>query len=85
MNLASLEDYIDDRFGPEAAVNFTKNIINECAELQLAPMRGILRPEIGKNVRRIGVANGRVAVMFRVEQDDVVILGIRYTGPADRI
>jgi hypothetical protein len=31
-----------------------------------------------------GAANGRVPVMFRVEEDDVVILGVRYTGPTDR-
>ena len=84
MNLATIEDYVEDRFGRDAAIRFTNDILGECEGLQIAPKRGILRSELGANVRRIGVANGRVAVMFRVEEDDVVVLGIRYTGPADR-
>jgi plasmid stabilization system protein ParE len=83
-DLASIEDYIEERFSLKAAVTFTNEILGECNELRTAPKRGLLRPELGENVRRIGAAKGRVAVMFRVEADEVVILGIRYTGPATR-
>lgn len=76
-DLASIFNYVSEASSLDRAFAFCERIRSDCASLALAPNRGIAQQN---GMRRIGVAQGRAFVMFRVDEDEVIVFAIGYFG-----
>lgn len=75
-NLSEIEDYVAERSGEQRAENFLKAIRRTCLNLDTFPQRGRLARE---GIRVVG--HGRwTNILFKVEGNEVTILGILYGG-----
>jgi plasmid stabilization system protein ParE len=78
--LDDLADFITQTSGALRANRFIETIVVDSFSLATLPHRGSLRPKLGKNVRKIGVAKNRATLTFHVGDDEVLILSVRYAG-----
>lgn len=78
-DLDELETYLSDRFSSRNARTYVRRIFAACDRIGLAPHRGNVRNEIGPGVRSIGFES-RIEIIFEVNPDSVVILGLLYAG-----
>ena len=77
--LEQLYDDIAERASPAAAWNFVAGIRDHCLGLSTFPQRGTERVEIMPGLRIIGYRRA-VSIVFAVDGERVLILGIFYTG-----
>lgn len=79
-NLDRLWDYVKRTSGEVRADKFLDEIMQDCESLRLAPLRGVIRTRLGRKVRVIGMAKGRVSVAFDVVGNEVQIIAVKYAG-----
>ena len=77
--LDHLYDYSADGSEPETAARFVRGIADRIDALTTFPHRGTPRPDLGRNIRSTN-HRGRCLVAYRVEGDEVVVLGVFYGG-----
>ncbi|MGT2464608.1 type II toxin-antitoxin system RelE/ParE family toxin [Mesorhizobium atlanticum] len=77
--LEQLYDNIAERASPAVAWSFIAGIRNHCLGLSTFPQRGTERVEIMPGLRIIGYRRA-VSIVFAVDGERVVILGIFYAG-----
>ncbi|MEZ2347981.1 type II toxin-antitoxin system RelE/ParE family toxin [Terriglobus sp. RCC_193] len=75
--LKSIWVYVRSRFSTEAADRFIQEVRSGYLELETAPFRGHIRV---RDIREIGVAQRRVTINFRVQNETVTVVAIRYRG-----
>ncbi|PZM09108.1 type II toxin-antitoxin system RelE/ParE family toxin [Rhizobium tubonense] len=64
---------------PTRAIAFSRKIRSHCFSLETMPERGTLRERLGSGIR-IVIIEGKVSVIYRIEDDVVNILRIFYAG-----
>jgi toxin ParE1/3/4 len=74
-----LYDDIAERASPAVAWNFVAGIRDHCLGLSTFPQRGTERVEIMPGLRIIGYRRA-VSIVFAVDGERVLILGIFYAG-----
>lgn len=77
--LEQLYDDIAERASPAVAWNFVAGIRDHCLGLSTFPQRGTERVEIMPGLRIIGYRRA-VSIVFAVDGERVLILGIFYAG-----
>lgn len=77
--LERLYDDIAERASPAVAWNFVAGIRDHCLGLSTFPQRGTERVEIIPGLRIIGYRRA-VSIVFAVDGERVLILGIFYAG-----
>ncbi|TIR14262.1 MAG: type II toxin-antitoxin system RelE/ParE family toxin [Mesorhizobium sp.] len=77
--LEQLYDDIAERASPAVAWNFVAGIRDHCLGLSTFPQRGTERVEIMPGLRIIGYRRA-VRIVFAVDGERVLILGIFYAG-----
>lgn len=77
--LEQLYDDIAERASPAVAWNFVAGIRDHCLGLSRFPQRGTERVEIMPGLRIIGYRRA-VSIVFAVDGERVLILGIFYAG-----
>ncbi|MDG4879430.1 type II toxin-antitoxin system RelE/ParE family toxin [Mesorhizobium sp. WSM4935] len=77
--LEQLYDDIAERASPAVAWNFVAGIRDHCLGLSTFPQRGSERVEIMPGLRIIGYRRA-VSIVFAVDGERVLILGIFYAG-----
>jgi toxin ParE1/3/4 len=77
--LRSIYRYIAEQTGPNAALGFTRAILDQCRSLTTFPHRGTPRDDLRAGLRIVGFRR-TVAIAFEVEGDVVRIGGILYGG-----
>ncbi|MDX8535974.1 type II toxin-antitoxin system RelE/ParE family toxin [Mesorhizobium sp. VK25A] len=77
--LQQLYEDIADRASPAIAWNFVVGIRDHCLGLSTFPQRGTERVEIMPGLRIIGYRRA-VSIVFAVDGERVLILGIFYAG-----
>jgi toxin ParE1/3/4 len=77
--LQQLYDDIAERASPAVAWNFVVGIRDHCLGLSTFPQRGTERAEIMPGLRIIGYRRA-VSIVFAVDGERVMILGIFYAG-----
>ena len=78
-DIERLGDYLSEVASPARAKAYVRRVSEACQHLRTFPERGSLRDEIGPGLRAIGF-KGRATIVFRVDPDEVVILGVFYGG-----
>jgi plasmid stabilization system protein ParE len=76
-NLRRIYLYFSRRFSAAGAERFVRQIVDDCHSLGIAPLRGHL---ISEDVRILGVAGGRVSILYKVENQTVTIVNVHYAG-----
>jgi len=77
--LASIFRYVARAASPSIASSFTESIVSHCLKFSTLSHRGTKRDDILPDLRTIGFRR-RVTIAFRVEPEEVVILGVFYGG-----
>ncbi|CDX34143.1 Plasmid stabilization system [Mesorhizobium sp. ORS 3359] len=77
--LEQLYDDLAERGSPAVAWNFVAGIRDHCLGLSTFPQRGTERVEIMPGLRIIGYRRA-VSIVFAVDGERVLILGIFYAG-----
>lgn len=78
-DLKAIYDWLDKEAGPAVAWELIEAIEERCDTLALLPGRGTPRPEIAEGVRSIPFRR-RGVIAYRVDPEEVVIIGIMYGG-----
>ncbi|HWG18498.1 MAG TPA: type II toxin-antitoxin system RelE/ParE family toxin [Acidobacteriaceae bacterium] len=78
-DLAGIQDYLVARFSQRNANRFVQRILRECHSMGLAPRRGTARDDVGPGIRIVGFQR-RVSIVFKVNGDEVIVLGVYYGG-----
>ena len=78
-DLNALFEYLLGETAPRVAGDYVRRVHAACTALQDFPNRGAPRSDLGPGVRLIGFER-RVAIAYRVEPDEVVILAVLYGG-----
>lgn len=79
VDLGELAVKIAEDRGEDVANSYTLRLETYCQSLCTFPHRGLLCPDIGPNMRRIGFER-RVTVYFRINGDEVIIARLLYAG-----
>ena len=77
--LEDLYDFISVRASPQVAEKFVTGLTDYCAGLATFPKRGTERPDLMAGIRVIGYRRA-VSIVFSVEADTVLILGVFSAG-----
>ena len=80
--LAELEDLYDviaSRSSPSTARGFVTGLTDYCTDLSTFPKRGTERREVMPGIRIVGYRRV-VSIVFTVETNKVLIIGIFYSG-----
>ena len=77
--LEQLYEEIAERASPAVAWNFVSGIRDHCLGLSTFPQRGTERVEIMPGLRIIGYRRA-VSIVFAIDGERVLILGIFYAG-----
>jgi len=80
-SLLDLYDFVLAKAGPETAGAFVDAIVAYCEGFASFPHRGTRRDDLGTGLRLVGFRR-RVGIVFAVDADTVMILGIFYGGRA---
>ena len=80
-SLFDLYDYVFENAGPERAGASVDAITAYCDGFAAFPERGTRRDDLGQGLRLVGFRR-HVSIVFAVESDTVLILGIFYGGRA---
>jgi toxin ParE1/3/4 len=80
-DLNEIEQYLALRFSERNAEKYIERIVAHCRSLALAPYRGTQRDDVRSGLRTIGF-EGRVTILFQVQPNKIIILGIFYGGRA---
>lgn len=75
----SIYSWIAKKSSDDRARRFVGGLLDECASLEVSPMRGTLHLYRGKQFRTIGYKRA-VSVLFAIEGDTVRILRLLYRG-----
>ncbi|WP_439816695.1 type II toxin-antitoxin system RelE/ParE family toxin [Zavarzinia sp. CC-PAN008] len=78
-DLRDIFDWLDEATGRETAMGYVSRITDFCETLSYAAERGTLRKDLPPGVRAIGFRHS-ATVVFRVDGDQVTILGIFRKG-----
>lgn len=77
-DLNSIDDFIA-RDSPERAIAFVRRLQQHCQGLSQMPERGPRRDDLAAGLRALSF-EGRVVIIYRIEQRAVEILRILYAG-----
>lgn len=77
--IAAILEFVAEETSPETAAGFVNGLLRLCDGLASLPFRGrrIGRPERGV---RMLVYRGRTSIVYAIEGDMVLILGVFYAG-----
>ncbi|WP_439546666.1 type II toxin-antitoxin system RelE/ParE family toxin [Sandarakinorhabdus sp.] len=78
-DLQRIGDWIAENAGVVTALAYLDRIEAACANLADFPHRGTPRPDLGPGVRTVSF-EGRATIVYRVEADSVLVLGIFHAG-----
>jgi toxin ParE1/3/4 len=78
-DLDEIEQYLAFRFSARNAERYVERIVSFCKSIALAPYRGTSLNELHPALRSVGMER-RVSIQFRVNETQVVILGVYYAG-----
>lgn len=79
-DLEEIYDFIVGNDGPaEVAIGFVRRIRQRCEKVGLVPEGGILRPDLGQDIRLIPFEKSAV-IAYRVHDDAVEIVNVFYGG-----
>jgi toxin ParE1/3/4 len=79
-HLDELEDYIEKSSGSAlTAERYIGRLLKTCHSLRTSPFRGTSRDDMGSGVRTTGFER-RVTILFEVQKEQILILGIFYAG-----
>lgn len=78
-HLASIRRYVSVAAGSEIASGYVDRIIAFCEKLKTHPRRGTQRDDLLPGLRTIGFKR-RVTIVFRIRDDNVVVVGVFYGG-----
>ncbi|MGB8600675.1 MAG: type II toxin-antitoxin system RelE/ParE family toxin [Rhizomicrobium sp.] len=79
MHELNLYVYVAENGGEAAAERFVGAIHKYCCDLKAFPYRGTSREDLGIGVRTLGYKR-RATILYRVQNDTVVIGGVYYGG-----
>ena len=77
--LAAVRRYIAVASESEIASRYVDRIIAFCEKLKTHPRRGTQRDDLLPGLRTIGFKR-RVTIVFRIRNDNVVVVGVFYGG-----
>jgi plasmid stabilization system protein ParE len=76
-NLEEIADYIAvDNL--DRAFSFTRELRERCHRIPKTPLAAPLAPEFGEGIRKL--VHGRYLILYRVNQDSIVIAGIYHSA-----
>ena len=78
-DLFAIYNYIEKESSAVRAGGYIDRIEAACMALSTVPERGIVRDAIGPGVRVVGFER-RVSILFRVDEEQVLILRVLYGG-----
>lgn len=78
-DLEGIQDYLTANASPLRAQAYLSRIRSFIDRLKTFPERGTVRSDVAQGLRIVGF-EGRVAVAFTVEENEVVILRLLYGG-----
>ena len=81
--LANIEDYIAAASYEGTAIRYIQRLKKRCLRIGHAPFQGTAREDFRPGARTTGF-EGRVTIIFEVQPDQVVIIGIYYGGKSFR-
>lgn len=78
-DLKRIADWIGDRSDEDVAEAYVRRIEARCRQLGQFPRRGRPRDELGGGLRSIAFER-RATILYRIEDDEVVVLRVHYAG-----
>lgn len=78
-DLESLGQYLLNRFYLEKVQSFLERLVKTCLSLDTFPYRGKEHEGLSPGLRSLSFER-RVTILFTVQSDDVVIVGLYYRG-----
>lgn len=82
-DLKDIADWIGDRVDEDVGEAYVRRIEAHCHRLSDFPRRGRPRDEFGPGVRSIAFER-RATILYRIGDDEVIILSVLYAGREQR-
>lgn len=78
-DLRHINQWLSDRADRETADRYVDEIYDHANRLTYLPLRGAPRPDLGDGLRSVAWRQ-HVTILYRVTDDTVVIIAVRYAG-----